>query len=93
MLFRILWAIDALVAAVFVVFFFIGIADGSVSSFNIGLWVVILGGLAGVLWGSIALRKAGKPGPATALVAVLAVPGVLAGLFLVLVLVLQPRWN
>ena len=46
--FWILWGIDAIVGAIAVAFFFIGIADGSVSSFNIALWLVILAALAAV---------------------------------------------
>ena len=36
-LFRFLWGVDALIAAIFVGFFFWGLADGTVSSFNIVL--------------------------------------------------------
>jgi len=36
-LFRLLWGFDALIAAIFVGFFFWGLADGTVSSFNIVL--------------------------------------------------------
>jgi hypothetical protein len=51
MLFRLLWAIDALVAAILAYFFFVGIADGSVSSFNIGLWLLIaVAMLTGARW-------------------------------------------
>jgi hypothetical protein len=57
MMFRILWAIDALITLIVVYFFFVGLADGSVSSFNIGLWSVILLGLACVMVGTIALRS------------------------------------
>jgi hypothetical protein len=79
-IFWIPWSIDAIVAAIFVYFFFLGIGDGSVSSFNIVLWLGILIGLAIVLGGSLALRAAGRPGLATALVTALAVPSVLIGL-------------
>ena len=42
MKFWIAWAIDAVVAAIAVCFFLVGLADGSVSSFNIALWACIL---------------------------------------------------
>lgn len=87
------WTIGALVAAVFVVFFFIGIADGSVSSFNAGLWALVLLALGGVVGGSLWLRKAGHAKAGAALAWVLAVPGLFAILFMVLLIVLQPRWN
>src|ERR1051326_3740906 len=61
MIFKILWSIDALTALVFVVFFIIGIGDGTVSSFNIMLWLLILGILAAVLIGRLSLRLRGRP--------------------------------
>ena len=93
MAFWILWGIDAVVAAIFVVFFFIGLGDGSVSSFNIVLWAGILIALAGVLGGSLALRAAGHRGAAIALLALLAIPALLGGLLLLAAIILQPRWN
>ncbi len=93
MLFKIAWAIDALVAAIFFGFFLIGIADGSVSSFNIALWLVTLLALSGVLIGSRALRAAGRTGMATALAMLIAIPGALAGIFFLALIIGQPRWN
>ena len=93
MTFWILWGIDAVVALVFVYFFVIGLADGSVSSFNMALWLGILSTLGGVLWGSHALRRAGRTRIATALLTILAVPGVLAGLFFLALVIFKPRWN
>ena len=91
--FWILWGFDALIAAVFLFFFFWGLADGSVSSFNIVLWLGILAALAGVLAGSRALRAKGHEGPALGLVLILAIPAMLGVLFFLAVLILQPRWN
>jgi 8-oxo-dGTP diphosphatase len=51
---------DAIVAAVVVVFFFWGLADGSVSSFNITLWLGMLAGVAAVVGGSWMLHQAGQ---------------------------------
>jgi hypothetical protein len=87
------WTVDAIVAAVAVVFFLIGVADGSVSSFNIVLWIVLLGALAGFVGGSLWLRSKGHRRAAIALLWVLAAPGVLAGLLMVLLIVNPPRWN
>jgi hypothetical protein len=91
--FWILWGFDALIAAIFLFFFFWGLADGSVSSFNIVLWLGILAGLAAVLGGSLKLRSKGHAGPALGLLMILAIPGVLGLLFFLAVLILQPRWN
>jgi hypothetical protein len=93
MLFRILFGIDALAAAVVVGFFFIGLADGSVSSFNMGLWVAILAGVAAILGGGYALHATGRTRLANLLLLVLAIPAVLYGLFILLVVVTNPRWN
>lgn len=93
MLFRVLWWFDAVVAAVVIYFFFSGLAHGTVSSFNAGLWTVILLALAGVLLGSRALRNAGHARLSIAVLLLLAVPGVLAVLFMVLVIITNPRWN
>jgi hypothetical protein len=93
LLFWLLWTVDAVVAAVFVYFFFAGLADGSVSSFNIVLWSLILLGLAGILGGGPLLRAKVHPLAGLALVALLAVPGLLAALLLLVLLVAQRRWN
>jgi hypothetical protein len=87
------WTISALVAATFVVFFLIGLGDGTVSAFNILLWVGILAVVGGCVGGSLWLRKNAQPVASIVLAWVLAVPGLFALLFLLLVLILQPRWN
>lgn len=90
MLFRVLWAFDALIALVFVYFFFVGLGDGSVSSFNAALWAGILFGLGAVLFGSYWLRAAGWTGAAMAVVLALALPGILSGLLLLAVISVHP---
>jgi hypothetical protein len=92
-LFWVSWGISAVVTGIFVYFFFVGLADGSVSSFNMALWLVILSGVIGLTGGSLWLRKAGHPGAATLVASLLGIPGLLAGLFLLVLLIAQPRWN
>jgi hypothetical protein len=92
-MFRILWWFDAAIAAIFVFFFFWGLADGTVSSFNIVLWLAILAGLAGVLFGSRTLRSKGHERQATGLLLILAIPGILGLVFFLALIVLHPRWN
>jgi len=92
-LFRFVWGVDALIAAIFVGFFFWGLADGTVSSFNIVLWLGILAGLAGILGGSHRLQSKGYTRPAMGLLLILAIPGFLGVLFFLAVLILHPRWN
>src|SRR5581483_5035260 len=92
-LFGFLCGVDALIAAAVLVFFFWGLADGSVSAFNIHLWLAMLAGVAAVLGGGIVLRARGQRRHANVVLAVLAAPGLLLGLMLLLVLVLQPDFR
>ena len=92
-LFSILFGIDSIIAAVAFYFFVVGLTDGSVSSFNILLWLVLLGGIALILGSSLLLTRNGYRRRANALLLVLAFPGFAFGLLLLLALILQPRWN
>ncbi|HEY2986421.1 MAG TPA: osmoprotectant transporter permease [Candidatus Binatia bacterium] len=93
MTFKILWGIDAVIAAVFVYFFIVGLGDGSVSSFNMRLWLGTLGTLAGVLAGSRMLQRSGRTRLAISLLMILAVPGLAVGLFFLAMIIINPRWN
>lgn len=92
-MYRVVWWFDAVIAAIFVSFFFIGLADGSVSSFNMALWIGILLALGAILFGSRALHAAGQQKTALVILWLLAAPGLLGALFFVIVLIAQPRWN
>ena len=87
------WGFDALITLVVLYFFFIGLADGSVSSLNAGLWFVLIFGLGCIMGGSLWLRSTGRHRIAIALLLLLAVPGILAGLFILAVVIANPRWN
>ena len=93
MMFRILWGVDVVAALMALAFFAIGIEDGTVSSFNIMLWIALLGGLAVVVFGSNALHVKGQHGLAFIVAAVLAVPALFACLFIAFLLVSGVRWN
>ncbi len=90
---RILLAFDALVALVIVGFFVVGLSDGSVSSFNGGLWFGILAALTVVLVGGWQLGKNGRRGAAIKLLLALAIPALCFVAFFAVVLIAQPRWN
>ena len=90
---RTLLGIDVLAALVAVYFFVVGLNDGSVSSFNGGLWAGLLAGVAAVVGGGWALQAKGQRGAAVAVLLILAVPAALFGLFLALIMITQPRWN
>ena len=87
------WGIDALIAAVALCFFVVGLADGSVSSFNMGLWMLIFFCLALVVGGSIWLRSTGNHGIAIALQLLLAIPGALVGFLLLAVVIARPDFK
>lgn len=92
-LFRILFGFDVLVALVVLYFFVVGLQDGSVSSFNGGLWAAILAALAAVLGGGWLLKASGQHRAAIAVLLILGVPGFLYVLFVLSILIFQPRWN
>lgn len=92
MKFWIPWGIAAVVTGVAVCFFLAGLINGSVSSFNAGLWMLILLSTVGITAGSLILKKSGRPGLGSLLALVLALPGLLAGLFMLLILFTQTRW-
>ena len=91
--FRILFGIDALTAAVVLFFFLWGLGDGTVSEFNILLWLVLVGGVGLVLGGGLWLKARSQLRLANGLLLVLAIPATLIGLFFLALIVLQPRWN
>jgi hypothetical protein len=93
MTFKILFGIDALAGAVILYFFFVGLADGSVTSFNMGLWAAILAALAAILGGGYALNANGWTHLAILLLLLLAIPSAVYALFILLVVVTNPRWN
>jgi hypothetical protein len=93
MVYKILLAIDAIVAAIFVYFFVVGLGDGSISDFNSQLWGIILLALAAIIGGGVLLNGKGYRKAANGLLLVLATPGILYGLFLLLIVIAQPRWN
>lgn len=91
--YRGLFLCSALTVSVLVYFFVVGLADGSVSSFNLVLWLALLSVSALSLGGAHALQARSRTGLAMVALAVTAVPGLLAALFVLLLLVTQPRWN
>lgn len=84
---------SALTTVAAAAFFVIGLGDGSVSSFNLALWLALLSAMGLSLWAGYALHARERVTLAIAALAVTAVPGILAALFVLLLLVTQPRWN
>lgn len=92
-LFKILWGIDAIAAAVIIWFFITGLADGSVTHRNIKLWLFILLATGSVLWISMLLKNNGYDKPAMITVLILAIPSIVYGLFVLLMATNNGKWN
>lgn len=90
MTFWVLFAFDAVLAAVLMAFFFIGIGDGSVSSFNIGLWLALLAAAGAILGGSLMLNARNHSRMAIALLLIPALPGLTYLAFVLMMIVMQP---
>ena len=88
-----LWGFDALVALVVLYFFFTGLADGSVSSFNMTLWMGILLVVIGIPACSLWLKAQDHFTMAKTLLWIMALPALLYLLFMLIVLITKPRWN
>lgn len=89
----ILWIMDALAALIVLYFFFIGLADGTVSSRNAGLWLVILLALACVLCGSYYFFIHGHLRIAYIILSLIAIPALLMLLFALFMIFGNVRWN
>ena len=92
-MFKVLWGIDVIVALVAVFFFVWGVFDGSVSSFNIVLWTVLLAAIAAVVLGSRALFSRGHRGMATALAILPALPALGFAVLVVVMVTSGTKWN
>lgn len=89
----VLFGIATVVAIVAVYFFIIGLLDGTVSSRNMLIWLGLLSVVMGVIFGGLWLKSSGNLVAAKILLCVLAVPGIIAGLFMLFVIIGKPRWN
>lgn len=76
-----------------VYYFFIGLQDGSVSSFNMTMWFGLLLALAAVLGGGLLLKSIGKLLLAKILLSILAIPALLFSLFMLAVILTGQKWN
>ncbi|MGB3448155.1 MAG: hypothetical protein WBA48_15800 [Xanthobacteraceae bacterium] len=85
--------VAAAALAVALYFFGVGLADGSVSSFNMVMWLALLAGLGGIVFSGVAIDRSGKRAAAIAVLAIVAVPALLAALFFLVLIVTQPHWN
>ena len=63
------------------------------AAFNIGVWMGMLSAVAALLGGGIALRAYGRRVLANVIRALLAAPGALYALLVLLIVVMQPNWR
>lgn len=92
-LFWILWGFDAILSLIVLYFFLTGLNDGSVSSSNMVMWLIILLIIAAIMGGSLKLKLAKQVVLANILLFLFAVPGLLYGLFLLIAITGNVRWN
>jgi hypothetical protein len=92
-IYRTLLGVSALPALAAVWFFLEGLADGTVSAFNIGLWLGLLAVACGLPAAGAVLQANGKTMAAKLLLALVAVPVLLGVVLLVLLIVAPPRWH
>jgi len=93
LVFKIFWTIDAITSLIVCYFFFIGLADGSVSSRNMGLWMMILLSTAVIMLGSIWLRNHHYNSMAMGLLLILAIPALLYLIFILVMIISGGKWN
>ncbi len=93
MLYRLQLGIALSAAAIALLFFAEGLSDGSMSTFNATAWLGVLAGTLGIPAAGIVLRRNGRLGAANLVLALLAVPALLAGMFFLVLILAQPRWN
>ncbi len=92
-MFRILFGIDCLIAAMLAALFIASWAEGGVSAFEAALWLVVLGGIAAIMGLSVRLHARGNMVAAKILLMILAGPGLGGGMFVLTMLTLQPSWR
>ena len=91
--YRILFGIVAVTAGIIAFFFLWGVSDGTVSGDNIGLWLTMLVAPAAVLFIAHRLAATDRHAAASVVLALVAIPAMVLGLFFLLLIVLAPDWK
>jgi hypothetical protein len=92
-LYRVLIAINAIALALLLFFFLWGIQDGSVSAFNILLWLALLAVPSATLAGGALAWGKGQRALALVLLLVPALPALFFAIFFLAMIILQPNWH
>jgi len=88
-----LWGAATAVSLVVLYFFFTGLADGSVSSFNMKLWMILLLIAIGLPLAAIWMRSHDYVVIARILLWILAAPGFFYLMFILIMIIGKPKWN
>lgn len=88
-----LWTFDLVIAIVVLYFFFTGLGDGSITSRNIAIWVLMLAATAIVVVGGWWLHSIHRYLLANTILWILALPGLMFLLYLLIVIIGKPKWN
>ena len=92
-LFGTLFAINILAALVAFGFFIIGLADGTVTTFNILIWAAMLGTLFSLPFLAWLMRLRGHARVGTVLMLPVAGVAVIGGLVLLVMMISPPNWR
>jgi len=93
MFFGFVWIVDIVIGLIALAFFVAGLNDGSISSFNLLQWTLLLGAIVTVVFGSFALSKSGHTKLASTLAALPAIPAIIIGVGLMTAIATGVRWN
>ncbi len=91
--FKVLWFLDALITLIALLFFFAGINDGTVSSYNMAIWAGLLFVLPGILIGSLVLYSKKKIILANIILLIPLLPALFYLLFMLVIIFSGARWN
>jgi hypothetical protein len=91
--YRIVLALAAVAAATLLFFFSWGMSDGTVSSFNIHIWLGMLIATGLILWGGLHFGSRRQYVPAAAILSLLAGPTAIAILILIVLVIAQPSFH
>ncbi len=90
---RILFGIGWLTLGVILLFFLTGLADGSVSVWNMPHWAALIALPAMMLWAATALRAKGWNAAAMTLLGAMAVPALVVGTVILIFIINPPHWH
>ena len=88
-MFGTLFAINVVAGLVALAFFIIGLADGTVTSFNILIWAAMLGVVFSMPWAAWAVRLRGRARLGTLLLLPVALSALVAGA-MILMMIMNP---